>query len=161
MSATTGSAGDLPERAIQMLLERGQTVGTAESLTGGLVCAALTTVSGSSAVVRGGIVAYATDVKRDALGVDADLLARGGAVQADVAEQLAAGVRRALDCDWGLATTGVAGPTEQDAQPVGRVFVAACGPRAARVLRLDGAGKREDVRAGAVDAVLRLLLDLG
>lgn len=160
MSATTGPSG-LPERAIQLLLERGQTVGTAESLTGGLVCAALTTVSGSSAVVRGGIVAYATDVKRDALGVDADLLARGGAVQAEVAEQLAAGVRRALGCDWGLATTGVAGPTEQDGQPVGRVFVGVCGPRAARVLRLDCAGEREDVRAGAVDAVLHLLLDLG
>lgn len=150
----------LPERVVAALGERAETVGTAESLTGGLVCGALTTVSGSSTVVRGGIVAYATDVKQGVLGVDGELLRRGGAVQPEVAEQLAAGVRRVLGCDWGLATTGVAGPSEQDGRPVGAVFVAVSGPGVARVQRLDLGGGREDVRAGSVDAVLRLLLDL-
>lgn len=145
---------------VRGLDERGHTVGTAESLTGGLVCATLTTVSGSSAVVRGGVVAYATDVKHGVLGVDADLLAAGGAVQAQVAEQLARGVRPVLGCDWGLATTGVAGPTEQDGRPVGTVFVAVCGPGRAQVRRLALDGDREQVRLASVEAVLRLLLEI-
>lgn len=149
----------LPEQVVVRLTARGESVGTAESLTGGLVCAALTTVSGASAVVRGGVVAYATDVKRDVLGVSGDLLAMGGAVQAEVAEQLAEGVRRALGCDWGLATTGVAGPTEQDGHPVGRVFVAIVGPGVRVVRSLDLTGDRAAIRASSVEAVLRLALD--
>ena len=114
---------------------------TAESLTGGLVCAALTDVPGASAVVRGAVVAYATELKAQVLGVDPDLLATGGAVQAEVARQMATGVCRVLGADVGVATTGVAGPDPQDGHPVGTVFVAVAaegrvaGPRA-------GAGRR-------------------
>lgn len=150
---------DLPEALVRLLTARGQTVATAESLTGGGVCAALTRVSGASAVVRGGVVAYATDVKQRHLGVDESLLRRGGAVQAEVAEQMAAGVRRLLDADWGLATTGVAGPTPQDGRPVGRVFVAVSRPGHTRSRRLDLPGDRAAVRGAAVEQVLRLAIE--
>ncbi|AKU17321.1 CinA family protein [Luteipulveratus mongoliensis] len=141
------------------LTAAGQTVATAESLTGGLVAARLTSVPGSSAVVRGGVVSYATDVKQSVLGVDADLLARGGAVQEGVARQMAEGVRRLLASTWGLATTGVAGPDPQDGQPVGTVFVAVAGPVGVRAQALALTGGREDIRSATVDAVLALLLE--
>jgi nicotinamide-nucleotide amidase len=139
------------------LTARSRTVATAESLTGGLVSAALTGVPGASVVVRGGVVAYSTDVKASVLGVDADLLARAGAVDASVAEQMAAGVRARLAADYGLATTGVAGPDPAEGKPVGRVFVAVAGPTTSRVRALELTGGREAIRAQAVLAVLRLL----
>jgi nicotinamide-nucleotide amidase len=142
---------------VPRLVELGQTVGCAESLTGGLVVARLVDTPGASAVVRGGVVAYATDLKASVLGVDADLLARRGAVDAEVARQLARGARRVLGADWGLATTGVAGPDPQDGMPVGCVFVAVAGPGGTVVERHDLDGDRARVRAGAVDAVLALL----
>ena len=120
---------------IAALADRGVTVATAESLTGGLVCAALTAAPGSSAVVRGGVVAYDVAVKSQVLGVDADLLARLGAVHPDVALQMARGVRRVVGADYGVATTGAAGPDpdpggrEGGQTPPGRGFVAVCGPR--------------------------------
>ena len=139
------------------LLEAGLTVGTAESLTGGLVCAALTSVPGASAVVRGGVVAYATDVKSGVLGVDGDLLAREGAVCAPVATWLAEGVRRVLACEVGVSTTGVAGPDPSDGRPVGTVFVAASGPWGILVEEHALTGDREEIRGASVDAALRLL----
>lgn len=143
------------------LIRREITVAAAESLTGGLVTAALTAVPGASAVVRGGVTAYATPLKAALLGVDARLLARGGAVQAPVALAMAHGVRRLLGARLGLATTGVAGPDRQDGQPVGRVFVAAGwqtaeGVQQDEVRRLDLRGDRAAIRAATVDAVLAL-----
>jgi nicotinamide-nucleotide amidase len=113
---------------ISALRERGQTVAVAESLTGGLICAALIEVSGASAAVRGGVVAYATELKHRLLDVDAGLLARNGPVDPDVAAQMALGVRERLGADWGLATTGVAGPDPQDGVEPGRVYVGIAGP---------------------------------
>ena len=132
-------------------------VGTAESLTGGLVCAALTSVAGASTVVRGGVVAYASEVKADLLGVDPELLAREGAVCEPVAAQLADGIRRVLGCAVGVSTTGVAGPDPADGQPVGTVFVGASGPWGILVEELTLTGDREEIRAASVLAVLRLL----
>ncbi|UIJ33436.1 CinA family protein [Allobranchiibius sp. GilTou73] len=146
-----------PADVVAALRSAGATVGVAESLTGGLVVARLVQVPGASAVVRGGVVAYATDLKHSVLGVDADLLAAGGAVQAEVAEQMATGVRRVLGSTYGLGTTGVAGPTEQDGQPVGRAFVAVAGPEGVQVRQLDLSGNRESVREACTVAVLRLL----
>jgi nicotinamide-nucleotide amidase len=137
---------------------RGWTLGVAESLTGGLVVAELVTVPGASAVLRGGIVAYATDLKGSLLGVDADLLARRGAVDPDVASQMARGVRGATRADAGIATTGVAGPDPQDDHPPGLVFVAVSTPDGEEVRRLDVAGDRPRIRAAAVDAALDLAL---
>ncbi|MFF4873869.1 CinA family protein [Streptomyces sp. SID5770] len=115
-------------RVLALLAERGQTLAVAESLTGGLVAAELTGVPGASASFRGSVTAYATALKHELLGVDEALLAERGAVDPEVASQMAAGVRARLGADWGIATTGVAGPDPQDGQPVGTVYVAVAGP---------------------------------
>jgi nicotinamide-nucleotide amidase len=146
------------EQVVALLRERGLTIATAESLTGGLVCGALTDVPGASAVVRGGIVSYATDVKAAVLGVDADLLARGGAVQPEVASEMAEGVRRVLACDVGVATTGVAGPDPQDGQLVGTVYVAVATPVRTTVRRLALEGDRPAIRRATVEAALAEVL---
>jgi nicotinamide-nucleotide amidase len=145
---------------ISALTARSLTIATAESLTGGLVCAALTEVPGASAVVRGGVVAYATDLKGGLLGVDPALLAAGGAVQEEVARQMALGVCRLLGATVGVATTGVAGPDPQDGRPVGTVFVAvACGGEA-RVVELRLQGSRDAIRRETVSAAVRLATSL-
>jgi len=136
-----------------------QTVAVAESLTGGLVSGALTAVAGASVVVRGGVLAYATDLKAQVLGVDEQLLAEVGAVDAEVAEQMARGVRALMGATYGLATTGVAGPDQVDGKPVGTVYVAVAGPGSSRVRALSLAGDRGEVRARSVLAVLALLAE--
>jgi nicotinamide-nucleotide amidase len=146
-------------RVLALLDERGGTLAVAESLTGGLVAAELTSVPGASRTFRGSVTAYATDLKRDVLGVDATLLGERGAVDPEVARQMAAGVRRVLRADWGAATTGVAGPDPQDGQPVGTVYVAVVGPEGAgkvAALRLNGG--RPDIRKESVRSVLALLV---
>lgn len=104
-------------RVLRRLVERGETLAVAESLTGGLVAAEFTSVPGASHSFRGSVTAYATPLKSEVLGVDPALLASRGAVDPEVASQMAAGVRRVLGADWGLATTGVAGPEPQDGRP--------------------------------------------
>lgn len=145
-----------PAEVLRLLDSGRQTLAVAESLTGGSLCAAFVAVPGASTVLRGGVVAYATDVKADLLGVDDDLLAGHGAVHPDVAVAMAQGVARRLGSTWGVATTGVAGPTPQDGQPVGTVHVAVSGP-VAGVRSLLLAGDRAAVRAAAVGAAVDLL----
>ena len=145
------------DAVVRRLRELDLSIGTAESLTGGLVCAALTSVPGASTVVRGGVVAYASEVKADVLGVDPDLLAREGAVCEPVAAQLADGIRRVLGCAVGVSTTGVAGPDPADGQPVGTVFVGASGPWGILVEELTLTGDRDQIRSAGVLAVLTLL----
>jgi nicotinamide-nucleotide amidase len=116
-------------------------------------------VPGASSVVRGGIVAYATELKHDLLGVDAALLAAGGPIQAAVAEQMAAGVRARLTADVGLATTGVAGPDPQDGHPPGEVWIAIATVDAVRSVRLELGGDRAAVRRETVEAVIGLALE--
>ncbi|MFG3260214.1 CinA family protein [Streptomyces sp. NPDC048172] len=164
-------AGQVDEavRALGLLRERGETLAIAESLTGGLVAAGVTAVAGASRAFRGSVTAYATELKRDVLGVDGTLLAERGAVDPEVARQMARGVRRVLGADWGIATTGVAGPEPQDGQPVGTVYVAVAGPdgsvAAARLpLEVDPEGNPDRVRARirteSVRGVLELLCKL-
>lgn len=112
----------LASQVVAALQRQRQTVAVAESLTGGLLSAYLTGVSGASTVFRGGLIPYASDLKATLVGVEPSLLARS-AVQPAVAEQLADGVRRRLGAQIGLATTGVAGPDRQDGQPVGTAWV--------------------------------------
>jgi nicotinamide-nucleotide amidase len=145
------------DAVVALLRELDLSVGTAESLTGGLVCAALTSVPGASTVVRGGVVAYASEVKADLLGVDPELLAREGAVCEPVAAQLADGIRPVLGCAVGVSTTGVAGPDPADGQPVGTVFVGAIGPWGIVVEPLALTGDRDQIRAASVLAALTLL----
>lgn len=110
------------------LRRAGLTVATAESLTGGLLGAALSSVPGSSAVLRGGLIVYATDLKHTLAGVPAELLAARGPVDPDVAVALAAGARKRCGADLGVGLTGVAGPDPQDGHPPGTWFVAVTGP---------------------------------
>ncbi len=149
----------LASQVLDLLVARGQTVAVAESLTGGLVCAALTDVPGASAVVRGGVVAYATDLKAALLGVPRPLLDQVGAVHPDVAVAMAEGVRLRLGAEFSVATTGVAGPEPQDGQPVGTVHVAVArqGDTVVRTVALSG--DRASVRQGSVAVSLGLLLD--
>lgn len=152
------------QRLIDRLTHLGWTVATAESLTGGLVASALASVPGASAALRGGVVAYATDVKHSVLGVDAALLEAHGAVHPRVAVQMAEGVRRALrsddaPVDVGIATTGIAGPLSPDGQPVGTVFIAVATPLGSRVETLALTGSREQIRAGSAAAAIRCALD--
>lgn len=147
------------------LERRGWTLGVAESLTGGSVSAALVAVPGASSVLWGGVVAYATPVKHSLLGVDADLLARVGAVHPTVALQMADGVRRAVSIDGtdahvGISTTGIAGPDSPDGQPVGTVHVGVVTPEIARTVEFRFDGDRAQIRSAAVDAVLQTLRDV-
>jgi nicotinamide-nucleotide amidase len=141
------------------LLRSGATVATAESLTGGLLGAALTKVAGSSEAYRGGVVAYATEAKHGLLDVPAELIEQRGAVDPDVALAMARGCRERFGATYGVATTGVAGPTEQDGKPVGAVFVALVGPRAGEhvVRELQLRGDRDRIRQATVTAALDML----
>jgi nicotinamide-nucleotide amidase len=157
---TTPQASEQAAAAIRLLIDRGQTVGTAESLTGGLVAAALTTVPGASAVFRGGIVAYAADLKTALLDVPADLIRRHGTVHSDVAVAMALGAADRLEATIGVATTGVAGPDPADGQPVGTVHIAVSGPAGARHRALRLTGDREQIRRETVAEVLDLLVGM-
>jgi nicotinamide-nucleotide amidase len=153
------SPGELATRIVAALAERKQTLATAESLTGGLLGAAITAVPGASTVYRGGITAYATELKAVLLGVPADLLDRHGPVHPSVAAAMAAGARDRLGATWGLATTGVAGPDPVDDHPPGTVCIAAsAGVPVTRSLAL--AGGRDGVRRETVEEALRLLWDV-
>jgi nicotinamide-nucleotide amidase len=134
-----------------------QTVATAESLTAGMVAAELASVPGASAVLRGGLIVYATELKAKLAGVDEALLAEHGAVHPDVAAQLAAGARERCEATWGIGLTGVAGPDPQDGVEPGTVYVAVAGPAGTQVRRLGLAGGRNQVREGSVTAALELL----
>ena len=144
----------------QLLLARGDTVAVAESLTGGLLAAALTDTAGASATFRGGLVVYATDLKATLAAVPEPLLSSHGAVSAEVAAALAAGARDRLGATYGVGVTGVAGPDPQEGQPPGTVFVAVAGPGSGDVRRLTLAGDRPAVRTGAVDAAIGMLRDV-
>jgi nicotinamide-nucleotide amidase len=151
-------AGELARQIVALLTASGQTVAVAESLTGGLVVAALTSIPGASVVVRGGVVAYATDLKAALLGVPGDLLARQGPVDPRVAAAMAAGVRARLGASYGLSTTGVAGPGPADGKPQGTVFIAVDGPSGpvGSGLQLDGG--RQEIREQVVRSILSLLV---
>jgi nicotinamide-nucleotide amidase len=144
---------------VHSLAQRHETLATVESLTGGLLSASIVEIAGVSGVYRGGLVVYATELKSELAGVPADLLAERGPVDPDVAAALAEGGRRRCGADWGLATTGVAGPEPQDGKPVGLVYVAVAGPNGGEVRQLDLDGGRDHVRSAAVIEALRLLAD--
>jgi nicotinamide-nucleotide amidase len=146
------------EAAVGRLLhERDRTLATAESLTGGLLGGRITTVAGSSDYYLGGVVSYATEAKAALLGVDRELLAGEGAVSEPVAAAMAAGARRAFGADLGLATTGVAGPTEQDGRPVGTVCLGVADAAGTATETRRAPGDRTQVRAWTATLALDLL----
>jgi nicotinamide-nucleotide amidase len=158
-----GAAGRDPIRAlagdvIRLLVSRADTLAVAESLTGGMLAAALTEIPGASAVFRGGVVAYASDVKATLLSVPSDLLERHGAVHASVAAAMAEGARERLGAAVGAATTGVAGPDPADGQPVGTVFIAVAAAGGTTARRLALSGNRQEIRRATVERSLGLLI---
>ncbi|MDQ7907371.1 CinA family protein [Phytohabitans sp. ZYX-F-186] len=144
---------------VHALVERKETLATVESLTGGLIAATIVEVAGASAVFRGGLVVYATELKATLAGVPRDLLDARGAVDPEVAVALAEGGRARCGADWGLSTTGVAGPEPQDGQPVGLVYVAVAGPNGSAVRELSLGGGRQAIRSASVTEALRLLTE--
>jgi nicotinamide-nucleotide amidase len=151
------------------LTERRRTLAIAESLTGGLLVARIVSVPGASAVLTGGIVAYASELKATILGVDRALLAERGAVDAEVARQMADRVRGVCAvvgraADLGLATTGVAGPDSQDGHPPGTVHLGIASSRGVRAVSLELTGSRTEIRertvTRAVDEALAELAEL-
>jgi nicotinamide-nucleotide amidase len=162
----TGADGDQDfadrlQKVHRLLAERHQTVAVAESVTGGLLAAALTSTAGASATFRGGLVVYATDLKTRLAGVSESLLAEQGAVAAQVALELARGVRSRLSASWGVGVTGVAGPQPQDGKAVGTVFVSVVGPGPAdgieSVSELNLSGDRNTIRVQIVEQAVALL----
>ncbi len=147
---------DLAGPVLGRLRERRQTLSAAESLTGGLLAATIVDVPGASAVFRGGLIVYATDLKRDLAGVPGDLLAERGPVDPDVALALADGARRVCGADWGVSTTGVAGPDPQYGVRVGTVYLAYRGPDGGEVRGVTLNGGRARIRAGGVATALEL-----
>jgi PncC family amidohydrolase len=150
--------GDALDVAVHRLLAaRGATVAVAESITGGLLGAALTDMPGASRTFRGGVLAYATELKESMLGVPGPLLDAEGAVSAQVAAAMAAGVRDRLDATYGVALTGVAGPDAQDGCSPGTVFLAVAGPDDGQVRELSLSGDRTEIRRAAVQSALQFL----
>jgi nicotinamide-nucleotide amidase len=145
---------------LDLLARRRETLAVAESLTGGLLAATIVAVPGASVVFRGGVVVYATDLKARLAGVPEDLLAARGPVDPQVAQAMADGVRIACSADWGLATTGVAGPDAQGGVAVGTVFLGLSGPAGRRhTRRLALTGDRGQIRRAAVTVALQLLYE--
>jgi len=149
---------DLAAAVLDALNGRRETVATAESLTGGQVCATLVDAPGASAVVRGAVVAYAPDVKSQLLGVDRDQIVSNGTIDAGVAREMAEGIRLRLGATWGVATTGNAGPEASEGKPVGMVFIAVAGPGTSTVRELSLSGDRSAIRRSTTAAALSLLL---
>jgi nicotinamide-nucleotide amidase len=145
--------------AVALLRGRRQTLAVAESLTGGLLSATIVDVPGASNAFRGGLVVYATDLKASLAGVPLELLAAHGPVHPDVAAALAGGARQRCAADWGLATTGVAGPEPHGGHPVGTVYLGLAGPDGLGLVRaLVLVGDRATIRRLAVAAALDLLV---
>ena len=149
----------LAARVVAACMAQGLTVATAESCTGGLVAHLLTEVPGSSACLRGGIVAYADDVKRDTLDVPEEVLAAHGAVSAQVAVAMAEGARALLSADVAVSITGIAGPGGgTPAKPVGLTYLAISGPDGTEVERRQWAGDRAANKLASAEAALAALL---
>ena len=152
------SPDPLAARVHRALLDRGETVAAAESLTAGLFCATLASVPGASSTLRGGAVVYATDLKAVLAGVPEDLLAAHGPVSPETAAALAEGIRARCAATWGVGLTGVAGPDPVDGHGPGRVYLGIADGRRTDVAQLDLPGDRQAVRAGAVTAAFERLV---
>lgn len=150
--------GATAEDLVRSCVARGITVGTAESLTGGALAAAIVAVPGASGCFEGAVVSYSHAVKERVLGVSRELLASRGAVDPRVARDMARGAREALGVDWAVATTGVAGPAPHDGRAVGTVVLGISGPagQSHECLALDG--DREAIRGESVVRAIAFLM---
>ncbi len=149
---------DLKIAAVAAL--QGKTIATAESCTGGGIGEALTSVPGSSAVFKGGIISYCDEIKNKLLSVPGDILQQHGAVSAPVAEAMARGARVALNSDMAISVTGLAGPTgDSYGNPVGTVFIGWCDEKGVFSREYHFSGDREAIRCQAVGKALQLIAE--
>ena len=137
-----------------MLTLRGETISTAESITGGLIGGAITGVPGSSEVFLGGVISYSNQMKKDELGITAADIKKVGVVSEAIAVAMALAIQKRTKSTWAISSTGVAGPGPVDGIPAGTVWIAIAGPKIAQGIELSIAGKREIVRLGAVESAL-------
>ena len=150
---------ELAQNVIAALKERRWTVGTCESLTGGLICSTLVDVPGASSVVRGGFVTYQTDTKTLLAGVDAALIAEKGVVSAEVARAMAKGTKVRLGVDVAVSATGMASPGDPGEPPAGTVFVGVASARGVRAIPLALTGTRREIREQTVKAALEAIIE--
>jgi nicotinamide-nucleotide amidase len=141
------------------LLRRGMTLATAESLTGGALADLVSASPGASETFLGGVVSYATEVKVRVLGVRQATVDKQGVVSERCALEMATGVCSVIGSDWGVSTTGVAGPTTQEGKPVGTVFVAVAGPAGARATELHLHGDRAEIRDQVCSRAAAMVLE--
>ena len=152
-----GARADDAATALGLLAQAGATLATAESLTGGRLAAAVTSVPGASARYLGGFVTYSTPLKESLLGVPHDVVEQYGVVSGECARAMAAGCREATGATYALATTGVAGPDSQEGKPVGTVFVGVAGPDGVSVLTMELVGDRHRIQDRACREALSAL----
>lgn len=148
----------LAAQVVELLRAKGETLATAESLTAGLIAATVAGVPGASAVLRGGLITYSSDLKHELAGVESTVLTQDGAVSRRTAEQLAQGARLRCHADFGVSATGVAGPTSQEGKPVGTVWIALAEADGVTAHELQLSGDREKIRTDTVAAALALVL---
>ena len=152
-------AQDLGAQLHAELLARGKMIASAESITGGGLGDLLTAAPGASETYLGGVVSYATAVKQQLLGVTDETVEKEGVVSAACAREMAVGIRDLLKADFGVSTTGVAGPTEQEGKPVGLVYVGVAGPRGVRTVELKLDGERAEIRDQACIEAVRTVME--
>lgn len=148
----------LAESAVNALRTRGLTCAACESLTGGMICAALVDVPGASKVLRGGLVTYQTDTKTLLAGVPAPLIEEKGVVSAEVAQAMAEGTRAKLGVDIAISATGMASPGEAGDPPAGTVFVGVSTTSRSYAIPLQLTGSRPEIRRQTVQEALQALL---
>ncbi|OKL47517.1 hypothetical protein BSR29_03625 [Boudabousia liubingyangii] len=155
---SVGQRQELAQKLLKQLEDRHYTLGTAESLTGGALCSAFAEIPGASHVLIGSIVAYQPEIKSRLLGVDEYLLADHGPYNHQTVQQMARGICRVLGTKIGLATSGVAGPSDDQGTPAGTCFIALAAPEGYLQSReINAEGDRNSVRQASVDAALELL----
>ncbi len=144
----------IPAEIVEILTSRGETLSIAESLTGGALSSAIVDIPGASHVLRGAVVAYATEIKIRELAVPPDLIESDGVVSESVALAMAEGVRSRMGTTWAISATGVAGPGAHGGTPAGTVWIAMIGPKVRESVKLALEGDRYAVRRGAVESAL-------
>ena len=151
---------DLALQVVDKAKNKNITIGCAESITSGMISAAITSVSGSSEVFLGGINSYAYSVKNSVLGVSNDLLENVGAVNAEVAKQMAQGAKKSIKCDLAISITGIAGPNSDEFNtPVGTVFIGLCSNNISEAKEFHLKGNRQQIRESATNEALRVILN--
>ena len=148
----------LEEEAGRLLSAQGRSVACAESCTGGLITNRLTDIAGSSAYVHGSVICYTNAIKQRVVGVNETTLAKHTAISAATAREMAEGVRKIMQTDYGVSTTGNAGPSASEGQPVGLVYTAVAGPDGTKVVAHRFTGTRSGIKQKTADVALKMLI---